>query len=358
MKMWRYLLFPISGIYGLITVMRNGLYDARIFKSSSFDMPVICVGNLSMGGTGKTPHTEYLIRLLQDEYNVATLSRGYGRRTSEFILAGENDNATTIGDEPFQYFRKFKNIKVAVEKKRVLGVLFILNQAEDVEVVVLDDAFQHRALKAGFNILLTDYNRPYFYDVLLPMGELRELRKGSGRADIIIVTKCPDQLDEQAMAEIKNKIDLNPDHIFFTKTVYKRIYSAYSNQDLQGSINQYEVLLVTGIAKPEPIENYLHQQGVNFKPIHFGDHHKFKKKDVQNISKKFDTFTDSKKIILTTEKDFSRMLLIPEFAAMPIYCLEIQIEFLNERKLFDDKILAYVRTNQRDSEVFAGEDEL
>lgn len=358
MRWLRYLLFPVSGVYGLITILRNGLYDKKIFKSSSFDMPIICVGNLTMGGTGKTPHTEYLVRLLKDEFKVATLSRGYGRRTSDFILADESATALTIGDEPLQYFRKFEDIKVAVEKKRVLGVLFILNQSEDREVIILDDAFQHRALKAGFNIALTDFKKPYYKDQLLPVGELRELKKGIKRADIVIVTKCPDAISENDMNQIRSKIPLDPAQIFFTRIVYDRIYKGTDNQLLEGALSNYQILLVTGIAKPQPIEDYLTKEGCKFESIHFGDHHNFKKKDVQTISKKFDTFTDSKKIILTTEKDFSRMLSIKEFQGLPIYCLEIVIEFINDKKEFDNKILNYVRTNQRDSEVFAGENEL
>ncbi len=358
MRSLRYLLFPFAAIYGLITIARNSLYNARIFKSSSFDLPVICVGNLSMGGTGKTPHTEYLIRLLKDEFKVATLSRGYGRKTSEFVLADENATALTIGDEPLQYYRKFKDIHVAVEKKRVIGVLFALHHAEDTEVIVLDDAFQHRALKAGLNILLTDYNRPFYKDQLLPVGELREQRKGVNRADLVVVTKCPTSLTDEKRNEIVQSIPLDEENIFFSTIRYKGIYQGASGKPLEEALNEHKVLLVTGIANPKPIEKHLRDQGVDFDAIHYGDHHKFKKKDVQNISKKFDTFTASKKLILTTEKDFSRMLLIPEFEKLPIFCLEIEIALLKDKEQFDKKILDYVRANQRDSELSEGEDEL
>lgn len=358
MQILRFLLFPIAAVYGLITILRNGLYDARIFKSSSFDLPVICIGNLSMGGTGKTPHTEYLIRLLKDEYKVATLSRGYGRKTSEFILADESATALTIGDEPLQYHRKFKDIHVAVEKKRVMGVLFTLHHAEDTEVIILDDAFQHRALNAGFKIALTDYNTPYYRDFILPVGALREKRNGIARADLVIVTKCPSTLSEEEMGAIKKHIHLPTEHIFFSSIQYKRIYDGMTNETLEGNLREYDVLLVTGIANPKPIEEYLLKNKVNFDSMHYGDHYRFKKKDVQTISKKFDTFAPSKKLILTTEKDFSRMLLIPEFENLPVFCLEIEIKILKDTEKFDHKILEYVRTNQRDNEFPEGENEL
>lgn len=354
----RYLFFPITFIYGGIVSARNFLYEKNVFKSSSFDLPIICVGNLSMGGTGKTPHTEMLIRLLQDEYKVATLSRGYGRKTADFQLANEESSALTIGDEPFQYYRKFPKIKVAVEKKRVLGVLFILNKQEETEVILLDDAFQHRSLSAGMNILLTDFNKPFFEDKLLPIGELRETKKGSKRADIVIVTKCPEVLTEQEMQRFYDNTPVGKDNLFFTKINYKRIYNGLDFKELDSPLKDYEVLLVTGIAKPKPIENYLKKLEVKYEAIHFGDHHRFSKKDIATISKKFGTFTHSKKIILTTEKDFSRMLVLKEFSDFPIFCLEIEVEFLRERNKFDNKVLEYVRANKRDSEISTGKDEI
>lgn len=355
MKFLRYLFFPITIIYGGIVLFRNFLYNKNIFKSSTFDLPIICIGNLSMGGTGKTPQTEYLIRLLQDEFKLSTLSRGYGRRTSEFQLADEESTALTIGDEPFQYYRKFPKIKVSVEKKRVLGVLFILNKAEETEVILLDDAFQHRALNAGLSILLTDFNRPFFEDVLLPIGELREPKSSCKRADLVVVTKCPENLTQEQEAKFYDNIPFEKENIFFTKITYKSIYNAKTNQVFQGNLIDYQVLLVTGIAKPEPIETYLKNQKVSFEAMHFGDHHKFTPKDVLAISKKNDTFTQPNKIILTTEKDFSRMMVLKAFEDLPIYCLEIEVEFLKDKNKFDNKVLDYVRTNQRDSELLEGE---
>lgn len=310
-----------------------------------------------MGGTGKTPHTEYIIRLLKDKYKTSTLSRGYGRRTSEFVLADDTSTALTIGDEPLQYYRKFKNIHVAVEKKRVMGVLFTLHHAEDTEVIILDDAFQHRAIRAGLNILLTDFKKPFYEDFILPVGELRERRNGAKRADLVIITKCPNDLSTSDMDKMKSQIDIKPENIFFSSIHYKTIYNSTTGQSLDANLNEFEVLLVTGIANPKPIENHLTEKGVNFQAIHFGDHYRFKKKDYQTISKKFDTFAASKKLILTTEKDFSRMLLIPEFEKLPVFCLEIEIKILNNKELFDNKILDYVRANQRDSELPEGENE-
>lgn len=354
----RYLFFPITLVYGGIVTARNFLYQKNVFKSSNFDLPIICVGNLSMGGTGKTPHTEYLIRLLQDDYKVATLSRGYGRTTADFQIADEDSNALTIGDEPFQYYRKFPKIKVSVEKKRVLGVLFILNKEIETEVILLDDAFQHRSLSAGMNILLTDFNKPFFEDQLLPIGELRELRKGSQRADLVVVTKCPDELSEVEKEKFYSNISTEKENIFFTKIAYKRIYNGLDFKELESPIKNHEVLLVTGIAKPAPIEKYLKEKDVKFEAIHFGDHHRFSKKDVATISKKFGTFTTSEKIILTTEKDFSRMLVLKELSEFPIYCLEIEVAFLEDNNKFENKVLEYVRANKRNSELPEGENEM
>jgi len=347
----RILLAPISLIYGAIVYLRNILYDKGIFKSSKFDFPIICVGNLSMGGTGKTPHTEYILRLLQDENKLATLSRGYGRRTSEFIIADESSTSNTIGDEPLQYFRKFKKVKVAVEKKRVLGILKLLHEHEDLDAIVLDDAFQHRALEAGFKIVLSDFNNPFFNDYILPSGELREFKKGVERADILVFTKCSKELTLEERNTYKKQSNFNGP-IVFSKISYGPIYSGKEPEETIADLKDKEVLLITGIAKPEPLEQMLKNQGIKFQSKHFGDHYRFKKKDAEAISKLFGTFTGRDKIILTTEKDYSRMLHIKEFESLPIYCQPIQIEFLDDidRQTFDNKLIEYVRENKGDRE--------
>ncbi len=354
MKFLRFLLFPFSFLYRIITGVRNWLFNKNILKSSKFDFPIICIGNLSMGGTGKTPHIEYLIRLLQDEFKTATLSRGYGRKTNYYELADEKSNAEILGDEPYQYHRKFPKIKVAVEKKRVLGAIFLLEDNPDLEVILLDDAFQHRALRAGLNILISDYNNLYYDDYILPVGELRETRKGAERADIIIISKCPANITESEQIKIQGNIK-NGASVFFSMVNYGTIYNAYTNQNIEDKLTEYEIILVTGIAKPKPIENYLDTLKAKYKVIHFGDHYRFKSKDIDTISKIFDTFTSPKKIVLTTEKDFSRMAHLKGFENLPIHCLPIEISFLGRKEEFDKKVLKYVRENKTNIELPKGE---
>jgi tetraacyldisaccharide 4'-kinase len=357
MIVFNYLLFPLFLIYRGIVVFRNWLYEKRIFKSSSFDFPVISLGNLSMGGTGKTPHTEYIIRLLQDENLITTLSRGYGRRTREFMIAEKGDTALMIGDEPLQYFHKFPKINVTVEKKRVLGILYILHFLPKTEVVLLDDAFQHRALRAGLNVLITDYTKPYFKDAMPPFGELREPISGAQRAHVIIVSKCPDALSPDEKAYFLNRINLPNIPIFFSRMRYGLPYMGKSNQVLTDSLNEYEIVLITGIANPQPIYTYLTERQISYTPLKFNDHHKFTARDCVTITEKFGTFTTSKKMVLTTEKDYARMMHIEALTALPVYCLPIEVEFLEKKEQFDELIKTYVRTNKRNSLVSTNEDE-
>lgn len=356
MKIFRYILFPISFIYGGITSFRNFLYNKNIFKSSEFDLPIICIGNLSMGGTGKTPHTEYLTRLLKDEFNIAILSRGYGRKTTDYIEADENSTAKHIGDEPAQYHRKFPNIKVVVEKKRVKGVLNLLYDDSSVEAILLDDAFQHRSLKAGFSILITDFNKPFYNDLMLPMGELREFRKGKNRAGIIIVSKCPNDVSSEKRKEIIKSISPNKDQkVFFSRIKYGKIYNPFTNEELKGDISTFETLALTGIANPTPLYEELDRRNVKFGKKAYRDHYPFSEKDVATISEIFGTFASSEKIILTTEKDASRLLEIKGFEQLPIYCIEIEIDFIQDKEKFDNEILKYVRENKADSKLLKGE---
>ena len=359
MKVFRYILFPVAMIYGGITMLRNFLYQKNIFKSSEFDRPIICIGNLSMGGTGKTPHTEYLARLLQDDYNLAILSRGYGRKTTDYIEANENSTAIHIGDEPAQYNRKFPNIKVVVEKRRVKGVLNLLYDNSSVEVILLDDAFQHRSLKAGKNILITDFNKPFFTDLILPMGELREFRKGKSRANIIIVSKCPHNLSIEKKNEIIKDISPNENQkIFFSFIKYGRIYNPFTNKELKGAVSNYHALVLTGIANPTPLYEELNRREVSFSKQAYRDHYPFSEKDVATISEIFGTFDCSEKIILTTEKDASRLLEIKGFEQLPIYCIEIEIGLIDDQEKFDNEILEYVRKNKGDSKLPQGNNEL
>jgi len=309
-----------------------------------------------MGGTGKTPHTEYLARLLKDDFNLAILSRGYGRRTTDYIEADENSTAKHIGDEPAQYHRKFSNIKVVVEKKRVKGILNLLYDNPSTEAILLDDAFQHRSVKAGLNIMITDFSKPYYDDLMLPMGELREFRKGKNRADIIIVSKCPPELSKAKQDEIIKNISPNKNQkVFFSTIKYGKVYNPFTKEELKGDISSFETLALTGIANPKPLYEELNRRGVNFSKKAYRDHYPFSEKDVATISEIFGTFASSEKIILTTEKDASRLLEIKGFEQLPIYCIEIEIDLIRDKKEFDNQILQYVRENKADSELPKGE---
>ena len=332
MNVVRFLLFPFAILYGWITDFRNFLYDKDILKSYQFDLPVIAVGNLNVGGTGKTPQIEYLIRLLSHKYKVATLSRGYKRQSKGFILADETSNAKTIGDEPFQFFKKFPEIYVAVDANRKNGIEELLSLSNKPEVILLDDAFQHRKVKAGFYILLTAYDDLYCDDFMLPTGLLRESRNGSKRADIIIVTKCPKNLSEIAQIDIKKKLKFGKE-VFFSFIDYdEKIYSSHQILDLKAITNQQK-LLIAGIAKPEPFFNYLKDD--NTMILQFSDHHFFDEKDVQTIEAKA-----KNRIIITTEKDYVR--LQDKLNNEHLYHLPITSSFIADQNNFDKIILNYV----------------
>ncbi len=334
MILLRKLLFPFAILYGFITSVRNYLYDKGILKSYSFDIPVIAVGNLSVGGTGKTPQIEYLIRLLSPNYKVATLSRGYKRRSEGFILADANANAETLGDEPFQYFQKFPQIQVAVDAARRNGITQLLAQKNKPEIILLDDAFQHRKVKAGFYILLTSYHDLFCDDFILPTGNLREGRNGAKRADVIIVTKCPPSLAESEQKNIKSKIGLVVP-VFFSFVDYDdRIYNQSGSLEVANIRNQ-EKLLLAGIAKPKPFFNHL--QSGNDIVVDFPDHHRFSKSDILSIKSKAND-----KIIVTTEKDFVR--LEAEIFSAQLFYLPIKSKLLNNSDTFDQIILDYVGT--------------
>lgn len=299
MKILRYILLPIVPVYYVVTWFRNKLYDLGIKKSMSYSFPVICVGNLSVGGTGKTPMIEFLINLLKNDYKVATLSRGYKRNTEGFQLANENATAESIGDEPFQFYNKFKDtIKVAVDSDRQHGIknLSELNNAP--EVVLLDDAYQHRKVKAGFNILLTTYAKPYFSDIVLPTGDLREPRSGANRANIIVVTKCPEDLGESEKAKIIKRINPEPyQQVFFSAIAYSDTLYAHSQTK---AIHELEFFtLVTGIADASSLLSFLGNKNLDFEHLNFQDHHKFTDENINELNKK--------ELIVTTEKDYMRL---------------------------------------------------
>ncbi|MEY2630614.1 MAG: Tetraacyldisaccharide 4-kinase [Bacteroidota bacterium] len=328
----RKLLFPIAVLYGLITSIRNYLYDKGILKSHAFDVPIIAVGNLSVGGTGKTPQIESLIRLLSPHYKIATLSRGYKRKSEGFILADANSNAEQLGDEPYQYFKKFPQIQVAVDADRRNGITQLLGQKDKPEVILLDDAYQHRKVKAGFYILLTAYGDLFCDDWMLPTGNLRESRSGAERADMIIITKCPNAIPEIAQEKIKQKIGLDKP-IFFSFVDYDdQVYSATDSLSVSEIKNKTKILLA-GIAKPKPFFDFL--KADNDVVITYPDHHHFSNAEIVALKSQA-----GEKIIVTTEKDFVR--LEAEILRKQLYYLPIKSRLISNATTFDQIILDYV----------------
>jgi len=339
---FRIILFPFAVVYALITEIRNFLYDKKILKSTSFDIPIINVGNLSVGGTGKTPQIEYLIRLLQKEYKIAVISRGYKRKSKGFILADDTATPEKIGDEPYQIFKKFKPVTVAVAENRTEAIRKVLDKISP-DVILLDDAYQHRKVKAGLNILLTPFNRPFYKDFILPAGNLRECRYRANRADLVIVTKIPNtlNLDEKlSFNQAVNRYVNAP--VFFSKINYDtQVYSKQGTLKLE-KLREFSVLLVTGIANPKPLYAFLSEKNINFESLKFGDHHHFSLDDIKQIKKSFEKMQNQKKIILTTEKDYVRL---QKHFDKDLFYLPIQTNVI-ENELFNKKILAYVNNKR------------
>jgi tetraacyldisaccharide 4'-kinase len=345
MKFFRWLLIPFSLIYGLVVGIRNWCYNRGIFKSTGFDMSVIVVGNLDVGGAGKSPMTEYLIRLLKGNHNIATLSRGYGRATKGFLMATAESKASDIGDEPAQFKHKFPNVDVAVCEKRVDGV----EQLKDNhDVIILDDAYQHRALEPGFSILLFDYSRVNEPHFLLPAGNLRESFGGRKRADLIIISKCPASLTDLEQGRVIKRIKPYPHQsLFFTTINY------LPAQTMDGAVvtntvdNQTTVFLLTGIANPKPLLVHLKKQTQLVVHHNYPDHHRFSLKNISKLADEFSACTSQKKAIITTEKDAQRLGeqdLLPMVKKLPVLVLPIGISFLNSgQKQFDELVQTYVR---------------
>ena len=332
-------LYPFSIIYDGITMLRNFFYDKGILTSYEFDVPIINVGNLSVGGTGKTPQIEYLIRLLQTDYKVAVISRGYKRKTKGFLLADNQATPQSIGDEPYQIYQKFKNLIVAVDEDRVNAVQKILKLYKP-DVILLDDAFQHRRIKAGLNLLLTPAAKPFFKDFVLPAGNLRENRKNAKRADIVIVTKLAQISNQNIFENFKQKINsYTKAPVFFSKINYAGKVRSSNDSINMSDLTSYQILLVTGIANPKPLYAYLSEKSINFDSLKFGDHHHFSKSDIKQINQKFAQIPSDKKVILTTEKDYVRL---KNYFENDLYHLPIQTEIINNQQ-FNKKIIDYVR---------------
>jgi len=359
-------LYPISFLYGMGVGLRNTLFDWGILQSKSFGIPIICVGNIAVGGTGKTPHTEYLIRLLQDKYRIAVLSRGYKRQTKGYVLADSGSSARSIGDEPYQIKNKFRDITVAVDEKRVRGIERLLKlENPEVEAILLDDAFQHRHVNPGINIVLTDYHRLFCDDALLPAGRLREPEKAKHRAQIVIVTKCPADIKPIDFNIIAKRLGLYPyQKLFFSSFKYGELIPVFpetgaTSRELSSLRNPENVLLVTGIASPVVMEEEIRKYTRHIESLSFGDHHNFKNKDIKLITERFNKL-EGKKIIITTEKDATRLASHPavsEELKQHIYALPIETEILqNQEDTFNKIITEYVRKNKRNGILYKKKD--
>ncbi len=346
LRSFRYLLFPFSLIYGAAVWMRNRLFDKNILKSSGFNFPIICVGNLAAGGTGKTPMTEYLLRLLKKDFKTATLSRGYKRKTTGFAIANEQTTALEIGDEPMQFHQKFPDVVVAVGEERLVAIPQLLHERPETEVIILDDAFQHRQVQAGLNILLTDYSDLYTRDLMLPAGNLRDVRSSSARADIIVVTKCPAAITKEEKRKIIDEIDpTDQQQVFFTTIVYGKPYHLFDRQELELA-QDFAVLLVCGIANPAPLKTYLTDTVHTYDLLRYADHHIFHTNDLRDIKQQFEKLKAGKKIVLTTEKDAVRLeKFVAELRDFPIYVIPVEHAFLfAEEDAFRSRINAFIKS--------------
>lgn len=326
MNKLRKIFYPFSILYDGVTTFRNFLYEKEIFESTEYDIPVISVGNLNVGGTGKSPMIEFLISILKDQYNVAVLSRGYKRKTKGFLLVENYHTVEEVGDEPLQFKHKFPKVIVAVDANRRRGIEMLKNQ---VGVILLDDAFQHRKVKPFFSILLTSYSDLYINDLLLPAGNLRESRSGAKRANIIVVTKCSDKLPYSKQQQIQFDLKLKPhQHVYFSTIVYAAMIQGLNSLKHFEYLEDKKFALVTGIANPKPMVDYLKGLKLNFEHYSFPDHHNFSESDILKL--------DKEKIILTTEKDFMR--LKDKIIKAELYFLPISVSFLNKENGFIDRI--------------------
>jgi tetraacyldisaccharide 4'-kinase len=355
------LLYPISLLYGAITTIRNFLYDTGILPSEEFQFPIICVGNITVGGTGKTPHTEYIAGLLHENYRVATLSRGYKRKTRDFRIASSEGLVSEIGDEPMQIFRNYPDVLVTVDRKRVHGVNIILEEHPDIEVIILDDAFQHRSITPGFSILLSDYERLIFEDHMLPYGNLRESKDNMRRADVILITKTPENISPIQRRIIVKEINKSPyQNLYFTSFRYKPpvpIFEESSHNIEPETIKGINcgIVLVTGIANPKPLKEYLEKSFNEIIHLSFPDHHNFNEKDLDTIISAYEELKSESRYLFTTEKDAVRLrefTNIAEPIRSAFFYIPIGVYFLNEDKdEFDNLIIDYVRKNHRNNRV-------
>ncbi len=356
---------PLSWLYGLGVGFRNMMFDIGVLKSQSFDVPVISVGNITVGGTGKTPHVEYLVELLGEKFGVAVLSRGYKRKTRGFVVADNDATAATVGDEPCQIKHKFPKATVAVDANRCHGISLLTDgdMGKNTDVIILDDAFQHRYVKPGINILLVDYHRLIIHDALLPAGRLREPLSGKSRADIVIVTKCPKELKPMDFRVTTKAMGLYPyQHLYFTTLAYGALHGIFTGKDkpLETITSGTQILLLTGIASPRQMVEDLRSYTEHIHPLTFGDHHAFTSRDVRRINEAFCSL-EGDRIIVTTEKDAERLRGLEGLdnsVKESIYALPVKIEFmLGQGEMFNENIIGYVLKNSRNSILATAKDD-
>ncbi len=353
MNIIRIILYPVALLYGFLMFVRNKFFDWNVLPSESFKVPVISVGNLSVGGTGKTPTAELLIRILKGNKKIATLSRGYGRQTRGFVLADKESSYLEIGDEPLQYSQKFEEIQVAVDENRRRGLHTLLEKYPELDVVILDDAFQHRYVKAGLSILLTDFHNLYVNDFPMPTGGLREFRRGSRRADFIIVTKTPCVLSPITRRRINSLIKPRKhQELFFSFIAYKPI-SAIPGIDSKLDKRKFNtILMFCGIANSYPIQEHLKSKCEELIVMEFPDHHRYNKKDLEKVIKTYRDIFSANKAIITTEKDAMRLIktrLIEMLRDLPVFYLPIEMRLhKDDNEKFEKKIINYVEENRRE----------
>lgn len=354
----RILLFPFSLLYGGVVWFRNRLFDKNILESSAFNLPIIGVGNLSVGGTGKSPMVEHLVRQLHVEISVAVLSRGYKRKTRGYALAATGTTALDIGDEPMLFHNKFPDITVAVGEERIVAIPQLLHDRPDTEVIIMDDAFQHRSVRAGLNILLTDYSNLFTRDWFLPTGDLRDEKGSYRRADILVVTKCPGDIAEENRNEIRNEMKLlNHQQLFFTKIVYGDPYHVISGKTCTITADT-EVLLVSGIANPSPLKKFLTDNSGAYYELLYNDHHIYSIDDWKEILRRFEGIQAEQKIILTTEKDAVRLVKFEQaIGDIPLYVIPIEISFLfGEEQAFSELITKFIAEFRQKNKTIDGKE--
>ncbi|MGQ9846152.1 MAG: tetraacyldisaccharide 4'-kinase [Bacteroidales bacterium] len=367
-KKYGFVLYPLSWIYAFVVGIRHLFYNLGIFSSKEFDLPILCVGNITVGGTGKTPHVEAIVRILKEHYNVAVLSRGYKRKSKGYKEVFVDSKVIEVGDEPLQIKQKFPDITVAVSENRRKGIQTLMKKNDPkIDVIILDDGYQHLAVKAGIYILLVDFNNPIYEDKMLPYGTLRESIHHKSKAHMVIVTNTPTELKPIERRIIQKKLELFPyQYLFFSYVKYKSPVVVFPEYQSVIKYNfskfKYVVLLVTGIANPKPLHDNIKRFASDIIEITFPDHYYFKSKDIRTIVDTFNSIREEKKIIITTEKDSIRLREAPNnelLFDLPIFYIPIEIDFLyDEKNKFNLEIIEYVRKNQPISNIYTRKNKL